>query len=253
MDNNVFIVETYAQFNYTTESAVYNYYKNDLKKDIETKFTTNTRAVDFMAFVNLTTEQLSLDELKQYIDCSTTMPKYVPKWIDDKGFVCQSLCITEIYCKNGGECQHTSNGPVCTCGTNGIYHSDGDQCQHLTVTSPAFFGILFGSLGGMLLLGIGIYAFWRYKSGRTYSLFGNKGSYPGSHQGGVSAYDNYSREGAIKGTHAAETEVYGVKSDLAFTSWRPVIHDINTTEVSIQRPSVLKGRFDSEQAYHDLE
>ncbi|XP_078725679.1 mucin-4 [Lampetra fluviatilis] len=253
MDNNVFFVKTYAQFNYTTESAVYNYYKYDLKKDIETQFTTNTRAVDFMVLVNLTTEQLSLDELKQYIDCSTTMPNYVPKWIDGTGFVCQSPCITEIYCKNGGKCQHTSNGPVCECSTNGIYHFDGDQCQHLTVTSPAFFGILFGSLGGMLLLGIGIYAFWRYKSGRTYSLFGNKGSYPGSHQGGVSAYDNYSREGAIKGTHAAETEVYGVKSDLAFTSWRPVIHDINTTEVSIQRPSVLKGRFDSEQAYHDLE
>uniref|UniRef100_S4R5G7 VWFD domain-containing protein n=1 Tax=Petromyzon marinus TaxID=7757 RepID=S4R5G7_PETMA len=108
-------------------------------------------------------DAVSKDELKQYINCSTTMPKYVPIWIDGTGFVCQSPCITEIYCKNGGQCQHTSKGPVCTCAPNGIYHSDGDQCQHLTVTSPAFFGILFGSLGGMLLLGIGIYAFWRYK------------------------------------------------------------------------------------------
>nr|XP_032818226.1 uncharacterized protein LOC116946998 [Petromyzon marinus] len=250
-DNKVFFVESYAQFNYTTESAVFDYYTNTLETDIRNQF--NTRAVESMVLVSLTKEQLSKDELKQYINCSTTMLKYVPIWIDGIGFVCQSPCITEIYCKNGGECQHTSKGPVCTCAPNGIYHSDGDQCQHLTVTSPAFFGILFGSLGGMLLLGIGIYAFWRYKSGRTYTLFGNKGSLNGSHPGSASAYDNYSREGAIKGTHAAETEVYGVKSDLAFTSWRPVIRDINTTKISIQRPSVLKGCSDSEQAFHDLE
>ncbi|XP_050015819.1 mucin-4 isoform X5 [Alexandromys fortis] len=88
------------------------------------------------------------------------------------GVTCVSPC-SEGYCHNGGQCQHLPNGPQCSCASFTIYTSWGEQCEHLSVKLGAFFGILFGALGALLLLGILAFAVFHFCSSSMYKF-----SYP---------------------------------------------------------------------------
>ena len=59
---------------------------------------------------------------------------------------------------------------VPSCVPFSIYMPWGEHCEHLSMKLGAFFGILFGALGALLLLGVIVFVvlhFWR--SGIRYS------------------------------------------------------------------------------------
>ncbi|KAM6160977.1 LOW QUALITY PROTEIN: mucin-4 [Erethizon dorsatum] len=69
------------------------------------------------------------------------------------GVTCVSPC-SEGHCQHGGQCQHLPDGPCCSCLSFSIYTSWGKRCEPLSLKLGAFFGILFGSLCALLLLGV---------------------------------------------------------------------------------------------------
>lgn len=59
---------------------------------------------------------------------------------------------------------------VPSCAPFSIYTPWGERCEHLSVKLGAFFGILFGALGALLLLGAVVFMVLRFRcSGTQYS------------------------------------------------------------------------------------
>lgn len=88
------------------------------------------------------------------------------------GFTCVSPC-SEGYCEHGGQCRHLPDGPRCSCKPFSIYTPWGEHCEHLSMKLGAFFGILFGALGALLLLGALVFVvhhFWCTKTRYSYPL-----------------------------------------------------------------------------------
>lgn len=62
---------------------------------------------------------------------------------------------------------------VPSCVSFSIYTPWGEHCEHLSLKLGAFFGILFGALGALLLLGVIVFVvhrFWVSKIQYSYSL-----------------------------------------------------------------------------------
>lgn len=62
---------------------------------------------------------------------------------------------------------------VPSCVSFSIYTPWGKHCEHLSLKLGAFFGILFGALGALLLLGVIVFVvhhFWGSKIHYSYSL-----------------------------------------------------------------------------------
>uniref|UniRef100_A0A452EIE7 Mucin 4, cell surface associated n=1 Tax=Capra hircus TaxID=9925 RepID=A0A452EIE7_CAPHI len=77
------------------------------------------------------------------------------------GFTCVSPC-SQGYCKHGGQCQHLPDGPRSSC-VPSIYTPWGKCCEQLSVKLGAFFGILFGTLGAILLLRVAVFVILRFR------------------------------------------------------------------------------------------
>ncbi|CAO2631586.1 Muc4 [Lemmus lemmus] len=114
---------------------------------------------------------LNLSMLDYYFLCDG-YKGYKLVYSPQNGVTCVSPC-SEGYCHNGGQCQHLPNGPQCSCASFTIYTSWGEHCEHLSVKLGAFFGILFGALGALLLLGILAFAAFHFCGSSMYKF-----SYP---------------------------------------------------------------------------
>ncbi|XP_067851267.1 mucin-4-like [Heptranchias perlo] len=96
--------------------------------------------------------KLSYDDLLNYLSCNdSTVVGYTLQWDDQSGAICRSPCDSD-YCLNQAECQHLTTGPLCKCVPRTIYSSYGKRCEHLSMNLGAFFGILFGALGFLLIV-----------------------------------------------------------------------------------------------------
>nr|XP_048310334.1 mucin-4 [Myodes glareolus] len=114
---------------------------------------------------------LNLSMLSYYFLCDG-YEGYELVYSPQNGVTCVSPC-SKGYCHNGGQCQHLPNGPQCSCASFTIYTSWGEHCEHLSVKLGAFFGILFGALGALLLLGILAFAAFHFCGSSMYKF-----SYP---------------------------------------------------------------------------
>ncbi|XP_033069082.1 mucin-4 [Trachypithecus francoisi] len=103
---------------------------------------------------------LNVSTLKAYFKCSG-YKGYELDYSPQSGFTCVSPC-SRGYCDHGGQCQHLPSGPRCSCVSFSIYTAWGERCEHLSMKLDAFFGIFFGSLGGLLLLGVGMFVVLRF-------------------------------------------------------------------------------------------
>ncbi|XP_045707167.1 mucin-4 isoform X3 [Phyllostomus hastatus] len=109
--------------------------------------------------------------LRTYLKCSG-YKGYKLVYSLQGGFTCMSPC-SEGYCEHGGQCQHLPDGPHCSCVPFSIYMPWGKHCEHLSMKLGAFFGILFGALGALLLLGVIAFVvlhFWRSRAQYSYPL-----------------------------------------------------------------------------------
>lgn len=103
---------------------------------------------------------LNLNMLNDYFLCEG-YKNYSLVYSPQNGVTCVSPC-SEGFCHNGGQCQHLPDGPQCSCASFTVYTSWGEHCEHLSVKLGAFFGILFGTLGSLLLLGILAFAIFHF-------------------------------------------------------------------------------------------
>ncbi|XP_044892999.1 mucin-4 isoform X1 [Felis catus] len=106
---------------------------------------------------------LNVSMLKTYFKCNG-YKGYHLVYSPHSGLTCVSPC-SEGYCEHGGQCQHLPQGPRCSCVPFSIYTPWGERCEHLSMKLGAFFGILFGALGALLLLGVVVFVvlrFWCY-------------------------------------------------------------------------------------------
>nr|XP_031310199.1 mucin-4 isoform X6 [Camelus dromedarius] len=114
---------------------------------------------------------LNVSTLETYLQCNS-YKGYRLVFSPQSGFTCVSPC-SEGYCEHGGQCQHLPDGPRCSCVPSSIYTAWGMRCEHLSVKYDAFLGILFGSLGALLLLGLAVFVVLRFCgcSGTRYSSY----------------------------------------------------------------------------------
>ncbi|XP_032120059.1 mucin-4-like isoform X2 [Sapajus apella] len=104
---------------------------------------------------------VNVSMLRAYFTCSG-YKGYELVYDPQSGFTCVSPC-SRGYCDHGGQCQHLPSGPRCSCVSFSIYTAWGEHCEHLSMKLEAFFGIFFGALGALLLLGFGTFVvlhFW---------------------------------------------------------------------------------------------
>ncbi|XP_036075525.1 mucin-4 isoform X2 [Rousettus aegyptiacus] len=114
---------------------------------------------------------LNVSTLETYFKC-TGYKKYRLVYSPHNGFTCVSPC-SEDYCEHGGQCQHLPDGPHCSCVPFSIYTPWGDRCEHLSMKLSAALGIIFGTLGALLLLGSVVFVvlrFWCYRTQCSYPL-----------------------------------------------------------------------------------
>uniref|UniRef100_H0X1A8 Mucin 4, cell surface associated n=1 Tax=Otolemur garnettii TaxID=30611 RepID=H0X1A8_OTOGA len=103
---------------------------------------------------------LNISTLKTYFNCSGYKGYYL-SYSPQRGLTCVSPC-SEGFCDHGGQCQHLPDGPRCSCVSFSIYTAWGERCQHLSVKLGAFFGILFGALSALFLLGVVVFVCLRF-------------------------------------------------------------------------------------------
>ncbi|KAB0365564.1 hypothetical protein FD754_009720, partial [Muntiacus muntjak] len=114
---------------------------------------------------------LNVSMLATYFQCNG-YKDYHLVYSPQDGFTCVSPC-SQGYCKHGGQCQHLPDGPHCSCVPSSIYTPWGKGCEQLSIKFRAFLGILFGTLGAVLLLGVAVFVVLRFW-GRSWARF----SYP---------------------------------------------------------------------------
>nr|XP_023479344.1 mucin-4 isoform X2 [Equus caballus] len=103
---------------------------------------------------------LNVSTLETYFKCDG-YEGYRLVYSPHSGVTCVSPC-SQGYCEHGGQCQHLPQGPSCKCVSFSIYTSWGERCEHLSMKLGAFFGILFGALGALLLLGVVTFVVLRF-------------------------------------------------------------------------------------------
>ncbi|KAF4020839.1 hypothetical protein G4228_012470 [Cervus hanglu yarkandensis] len=103
---------------------------------------------------------LNVSMLATYFQCNG-YKDYHLVYSPQDGFTCVSPC-SQGYCKHGSQCQHLPDGPRCSCVPSSIYTPWGKRCEQLSIKFRAFFGILFGTLGAVLLLGVAVFVVLRF-------------------------------------------------------------------------------------------
>ncbi|XP_051804631.1 mucin-3B [Acanthochromis polyacanthus] len=93
----------------------------------------------------------NITEMRPFVNCSG-FANFTAKVINGQ-WQCVGPCQTNPdYCNQHGKCQNdVLRGPVCTCYQNSLEQYYGPQCD-LFRRGPGFYGALFGSLAGALLL-----------------------------------------------------------------------------------------------------
>ncbi|KAM7133176.1 mucin-4 [Molossus nigricans] len=102
----------------------------------------------------------NVSALQPYLRCNS-YKGYELVYSPQDGFTCVSPC-SQGYCEHGGQCRHLPDGPRCSCVSFSIYTTWGEHCELLSMKLGAFFGILFGALGALLLLGAVVFAVQRF-------------------------------------------------------------------------------------------
>ncbi|XP_030071921.1 uncharacterized protein LOC115478588 isoform X2 [Microcaecilia unicolor] len=144
-----------SEFNYSGNITVITFLNEKLRTAVENAFKAEiSRKSRTTVKLNLSRTEdvitLPVNKLKDYFTCDSI--GYSGYELNIASFMCESLCTK--YCQNGGVCSHTKTGPVCSCVPFSIYIPFGDRCQDLSMNLGAFFGILFGSLAFLFLLGL---------------------------------------------------------------------------------------------------
>ncbi|CAM9746066.1 unnamed protein product, partial [Lampetra fluviatilis] len=237
--NTTTYVNSTARFNYTTSVHVFSIYNGSLEKKMYALFTTNKRMLEGLQLLNVTEQQiLSWEELLKAVVCQTALPGYHPFPVPNVGIQCRSPCAKQNDCLNGGKCENTETGPVCFCNQDGLYHYTGTKCENLTITSPAFFGILFGSLGGLLLILIAIIVFWRHRVSGSYKIFKSGNSDFGdeeSSEGNLPYFKSWKTQSGIE-----DSQTISNYSDIIPSNWSPVLYNISNTKITLPRPSIIE-------------
>ncbi|XP_013368821.1 PREDICTED: mucin-4 [Chinchilla lanigera] len=157
-----------SEFEYHPRGPVIHFLNNQLLNAVVSAFLPQARGVrqrrSTEARTNVTFQPISREDvldiraplnsnnLSLYFKCDG-YEGYRLVYSPENGVTCVSPC-SEGYCRHGGQCQHLPDGPNCSCQSFSIYTSWGKRCEHLSLKLDAFFGILFGSLGALLLLGV---------------------------------------------------------------------------------------------------
>ncbi|XP_078523183.1 mucin-4-like [Lissotriton helveticus] len=157
-----------TQFNYSGVATEIKYLNKQLVPALNLKIeilraVTATTKIAFIQVIdgNFT----SLDDLVPYFSCGDFQRDAYK--LNNNTFMCESQCIN--YCKNGGSCTLTFEGPLCRCVPFSIYTTSGPTCDTIAMNLNAFFGILFGALVFLLLLIIAIVliVYWRRKKKKS--------------------------------------------------------------------------------------
>ncbi|XP_059507120.1 mucin-4-like isoform X2 [Stegostoma tigrinum] len=175
-----------ALFNYNGNKVVIDFLNDGLYAAVQNTFNNLQRFAraltpDAISFEHLNRiditdiSKLSYDDVLNHSSCNNTeFAGYVLEWNDESGVICRSPCDLN-YCLNEAECQHLTTGPMCKCVSRAIYSSHGDRCEHLSLTLGAFFGILFGALGLLLIISLPV-VMWKHKSSNKERLINENDS-----------------------------------------------------------------------------
>ncbi|CAJ0916177.1 unnamed protein product [Ranitomeya imitator] len=113
----------------------------------------------------------NVGQMMPYVNCSLAYAGYIVT-CNDQNCYCSGPCFNNpAYCNYNGECFNAKNGSICQCYKSHFYQFQGEQCE-LYVRTSGFYGLIFGLIGGILLLLIVvIFAVYALRKKRMFSLF----------------------------------------------------------------------------------
>ncbi|CAL8339929.1 unnamed protein product [Merluccius merluccius] len=172
------VAEAIAEYNYPNNNSQIHFLNNDIGGVLEDILnTTSALSTIGQAFGDVTaqlngvllqpTAIKNITFLQPYVDCQHA--NYSTE-LTNGSWECVGSCKTiPDYCHYHGQClNHIYNGPICRCESSALEHYSGPRCESFG-RGPGFYGALFGSLGGALLLVLVITGavllrrFWRNK------------------------------------------------------------------------------------------
>ncbi|XP_069755212.1 fibrillin-1-like [Narcine bancroftii] len=246
------VASSVLSFNYNANKTVIDFLNNNLQSAILSAFNNRQRATPFdnVTFGPLKStdiqdvSKLSSTNLLNYFNCTNiALPGYELQFNDERGIICRSPCDMG-YCMNQAECQHLPIGLQCKCVPRTIYSSFGDRCEHLSINLRAFFGILFGALGFLLILILAIvFIVWKCNSSRR-ERFTDNASSIGDGNGEMFSWQTNPFFSKMKDTNILPSLD---EKNMSPLSWKPRLHNIKTaSEMKIERPSFKRSGNDSE-------
>ncbi|XP_061422203.1 mucin-4-like [Lethenteron reissneri] len=182
-----------ANFDYPLDSSIHAIYNGTQLALIRSKFVL-MRYLGNILLEDIQQTVVPQNQLDQVYNCNTTFTGYTLSLPETSGPVCLSPCANENHCNKNGECQHLQTGAVCVCNNKGIYQTTGSRCEEVTLISRVFFAILFGTLGGILLLLLlaGLLGYMLYRRKKAWDRFSDTGSL-GTNR---SRFPSFSRKGS---------------------------------------------------------
>uniref|UniRef100_A0A8C4QP14 Uncharacterized protein n=1 Tax=Eptatretus burgeri TaxID=7764 RepID=A0A8C4QP14_EPTBU len=142
-------VKTKFHYNNDNINKIYNgRLKNEIAKTFEAQVRANQGKMILKG--SISQQNVPRENLDLVLHCNTSYEGYIVSF-NSTGAFCISPCNDASYCNNHGTCSHLVSGPKCSCDPVCV---DQQKCTGCKPPESNLFKILFGTLGG--LLGVGI-------------------------------------------------------------------------------------------------
>ncbi|KAG8568746.1 hypothetical protein GDO81_014131 [Engystomops pustulosus] len=255
------IVDSTAIYTYPNNQTGIDFINNNLNKSVNTFL--NESLPELTRIMNTTVSITRIqpeppaitmvDELKNYVTCSLNYAGYIVT-CNNIHCYCTGPCFnTPDYCNYHGDCYNAANGSICMCYKHEFYQYQGKQCELYEQTS-GFYGLIFGVIGGaLLLLIVLIFAICILRKKRMFSLFSERAeskmwfTYDEERTNFQNTdMDAFARASMrslspTSGKYDFETNSFSSSgSDLSAGVYRPRLDKVDTSQTfKIQRPEMI--------------
>ncbi|XP_044138121.1 cell wall protein DAN4-like [Bufo gargarizans] len=180
--NGSIIVDSTAIFEYPNNQTGIDFINNDLETAMNSSLVQSMADLTEILKANVSISKIQtgsptitkVEQMKKYVSCSLNYAGYIVT-CNSIYCYCTGPCFNNPgYCHYHGECFNAANGSICQCYKYDFYQYQGEQCE-LYERRSGFYGLIFGLIGGaLLLLIVLIFAVFVLRKKRMFKLFNER-------------------------------------------------------------------------------
>ncbi|XP_040285010.1 mucin-3A-like [Bufo bufo] len=180
--NGSIIVDSTAIFKYPNNQTGIDFINNDLESAMNSSLVQSMADLTEILKANVFISKIQagsptitkVEQMKKYVSCSLNYAGYIVT-CNSIYCYCTGPCFNNPgYCHYHGDCFNAANGSICQCYKYDFYQYQGEQCE-LYERRSGFYGLIFGLIGGaLLLLIVLIFAVFVLRKKRMFKLFNER-------------------------------------------------------------------------------